>query len=142
MTKTCSKCGSHKPVSAFARRGKGLHAKCRDCHSAYYKTWYARNRQSEIERAKRTNKEIIKELRELVDKAKDVPCADCGLRFHPCGMDFDHVDPTTKVADVAHLVHRAARKKLLTEMSKCEVVCAVCHRIRTHNRTKHSAYKA
>ena len=27
----------------------------------------------------------------LLDQLRDRPCADCGGRFPPCAMDFDHV---------------------------------------------------
>ena len=29
----------------------------------------------------------------LLDRLRDRPCADCGGRFAPCAMDFDHRDP-------------------------------------------------
>lgn len=67
-------------------------------------------------------------LREL----RDVPCVDCGERYQPYQMDFDHRDPSTKSFGVtsgrAMLMSSA---KLLAEVAKCDVVCANCHRIRT-----------
>lgn len=68
----------------------------------------------------------------LIAAAKDVPCPDCGLRFAPDLMDFDHVRGI-KLANVSELVG-STTKRLLAEMRKCEVVCCGCHRIRTRNR--------
>jgi hypothetical protein len=68
--------------------------------------------------------------RALIVKAKDVPCADCGGRFHPCAMDFDHINGT-KEYNVGRMVGQASEARLLAEIAKCEVVCANCHRVRS-----------
>jgi hypothetical protein len=44
-------------------------------------------------------------------------------------MDFDHVRGT-KISDVSNL----RTTKALEEIKKCELVCAVCHRLRTMER--------
>lgn len=67
-----------------------------------------------------------------LDKAKDVPCLDCGGRFPPECMDFDHRDPSVKLFDVSGAV--VSGRSVLSvqkEIAKCDVVCANCHRIRT-----------
>jgi len=46
-------------------------------------------------------------------------------------MDFDHRDRSKKKAHVSKLRHWSDAT-LLREMEKCDVVCANCHRIRTH----------
>lgn len=62
-----------------------------------------------------------------------VPCADCGRVYPPYVMDFDHIDPQTKVATVARMATSAMTvSRIAVEVSKCEIVCANCHRIRTH----------
>jgi hypothetical protein len=48
-------------------------------------------------------------------------------------MDFDHRDPATKsfqVTDSRAML--ANRSLLLEEISKCDIVCATCHAIRTY----------
>ena len=59
-------------------------------------------------------------------------CLDCGEN-NPIVLDFDHIH--NKKYNVSRMIHDgfswAAIKK---EIAKCEVVCANCHRIRTHNR--------
>lgn len=75
----------------------------------------------------------IKIKREMVAKLKDRPCADCGGRFPAVCMDFDHRDPAGKTAGIAALVGgKYSMATILAEIEKCDLVCANCHRIRTH----------
>lgn len=69
--------------------------------------------------------------RDFVDSLKRKPCMDCGLTFPPCCMDFDHRDPSLKIAPVGRLVATASRQRLLAEIAKCDLVCSNCHRLRT-----------
>lgn len=68
----------------------------------------------------------------LLARLKGEPCTDCGDTFRPEAMDFDHVRGV-KVANVSDMVGRPTRE-LLEEIAKCELVCAVCHRVRTVDR--------
>lgn len=60
---------------------------------------------------------------------KDAPCVDCGGRFPPCAMDFDHVRGAKSYTIGASAMRR---KSLPAELAKCELRCANCHRIRHH----------
>jgi hypothetical protein len=72
----------------------------------------------------------------LVRRLRDVPCADCGKRFAPCAMDFDHRDPTAKLNGVTRMIGRATSRAILAEAAKCDIVCANCHRARTFERRR------
>jgi hypothetical protein len=72
--------------------------------------------------------------RKLLRYLKDVPCVDCDGSFHYSQMDFDHVRGEKK-KDVSRLTG-APLSTLLAEVEKCDVVCANCHRQRTHNRNQ------
>lgn len=62
-------------------------------------------------------------------------CADCGYRKHPAALDFDHLPSYPKVGDIATMAWKGrAWSEILTEIEKCDVVCANCHRIRTVDR--------
>lgn len=65
----------------------------------------------------------------LINEAKDVPCADCGNRYPPYVMDFDHKG--NKDYNVGNMKGMSP-ETILLEIAKCDVVCANCHRIRTH----------
>jgi hypothetical protein len=76
---------------------------------------------------------------DILDQLRSVPCADCGGRFPPCAMDFDHRDPSTKTLAVTRLINRSY-VTLMAEVAKCDIVCANCHHLRTHaRRTKQAA---
>ncbi|KKN67795.1 hypothetical protein LCGC14_0458280 [marine sediment metagenome] len=69
---------------------------------------------------------------EYVNKIKNQPCVDCGLRFPPEAMDFDHV-----FGEKQFIISRGLTgnfQRLQDEIAKCDVVCACCHRIRTRKR--------
>jgi hypothetical protein len=70
----------------------------------------------------------------LLDRCRDVPCADCGGRFPPCALDFDHRDPGQKRTEVTRMIGRAGTARILDEIAKCDIVCANCHRLRTFRR--------
>ncbi|HSK92972.1 MAG TPA: hypothetical protein VLA76_02800 [Candidatus Angelobacter sp.] len=70
----------------------------------------------------------------LLNRLRQVPCADCGGRYEPCAMDFDHRDPTTKNHTVTRMVGRSSTEVILAEVAKCDIVCANCHRLRTWRR--------
>lgn len=63
---------------------------------------------------------------------KALPCLDCGDRFPPEAMDFDHVRGTKKY--VVSCMWRHKWSSVLAEMAKCDLVCACCHRTRTQTR--------
>lgn len=95
----------------------------------YNVAYYARHRDAEILRVVTRQRATLDLLRDL----RRVPCADCGGSFPPYVMDFDHRDPAEKsfqVTDAVALLKR--RDLLLAEISKCDVVCANCHCVRTY----------
>jgi hypothetical protein len=52
-------------------------------------------------------------------------------------MDFDHISGE-KIGIISAMVnepHHYSWDALLAEIAKCEIVCANCHRVRTHNRS-------
>jgi len=75
------------------------------------------------------------QFREWVDSLKaDTPCMDCGEQYPPFVMEYDHVRGTKRhnIGKMAN--HKRAR--VLEEIAKCDLVCCVCHRIRSHARRR------
>ena len=94
-------------------------------------SYYWRNREAELFRVKVRQYGTTEMLREW----RDVPCFDCGGRFEPYQMDFDHRDPSTKLFNLtAGRAMLMSTEKLRAEAAKCDVVCANCHRRRTARR--------
>lgn len=73
--------------------------------------------------------------REFVDSLKaGKPCVDCGLVFAPYVMEYDHVRGVKRFSIGKMANHR--RERVIEEIAKCDLVCCVCHRIRSHARRK------
>lgn len=87
-----------------------------------------RLRKNEINSRRR--KEVVAANRAMIISLKDSPCTDCGGRFPPCAMHFDHLDPSTKKFIIAKKLN-TSKENILEEIAKCELVCANCHAIRT-----------
>lgn len=70
--------------------------------------------------------------RKLAELKEKTGCKDCGVKNHII-LDFDHL--RDKKYNISRMVHDGfSWRAILKEIDKCEVVCANCHRIRTHNR--------
>ncbi len=69
----------------------------------------------------------------LLDRVRELACADCGRRFLTCVMEFDHRDPSDKRYDMNLIAGRVKFSTLLEELAKCDIVCSNCHRIRTRH---------
>jgi len=63
-------------------------------------------------------------------KLKDGPCIDCGQRFPPPIMEWDHVRGEKEFGLADTIANNISRERILKEIEKCELVCANCHRLR------------
>ena len=89
-------------------------------------------------RAAESSKKLRKERQEYVRTVKnETPCADCQVSYPYWVMDFDHLHD--KEHKISLMVSGYSMKKLKAEIDKCEIVCANCHRDRTHARLVESA---
>jgi len=73
----------------------------------------------------------------FVDGYKAASCIDCDNTFPSECMDFDHLDATNKFDGIGALVSSHGNSTLEViweEIQKCDLVCAICHRIRAHER--------
>jgi len=132
---TCTVCGEDKDAEAFAFKNKAAgrrHRKCKVCMAAYGRDHYARNRAAYINRNVANNRVRRRSLKQRVwGHVASQACVDCGER-DPLVLEFDHLDPLTKRAEIYYLVQRGyAWTTIQDEISRCEVRCANCHRRRT-----------
>lgn len=129
----CSKPGDFRPG----------HRQCRDCERAAGRASYA-DRKEQAVAYRETHRDHYRKLnvenqrrkkakRHIeLDRIKSVPCKDCGQTFAPYVMDFDHRDPSAKAHEVSQLINKTAAPwtRILEEVTKCDVVCVCCHRMR------------
>ena len=114
----CSMCSAVKPVSEFHRRKDGYQRWCKQCRKTYDAVYHGGRR--EIRKAQKRLR-----IAQLVDWMRDLkkrPCADCGGRFHPAAMAFDHLPGMPKRLDIASLVRKGCIGLARMEIAKCEVV--------------------
>lgn len=133
MEKRCSVCGVEKPVEEFHCKSKakdGRRDRCKVCAATYHRQHYTKNKQRYIAQALERKRKLMVFLAEQ----KQGPCTDCGVVYPSYVMQFDHLGIEDKDMDVGQLVQYGSKKRILDEISKCELVCANCHAERTHKR--------
>jgi len=110
---------------------KGL---CKTCQNAYSQSHYRENKVAYNARRLKWRQTYVARLTQwLLEQKTGKPCADCREVYEPFAMDFDHRDPSTKVRNVGDLVGLGVPLRVIeAEAAKCDLVCAVCHRYRTH----------
>jgi hypothetical protein len=126
--KQCIRCKEYKTKIEYGNRlGKKLSV-CKKCINNAQKKQYANNKPYYLDR----NREHRANNRNWYQALKNkTPCAKCGTKYPYYVMDYDHLDPSTKVLCIAHMMGHS-RKAILNEISKCELLCANCHRIKTY----------
>jgi hypothetical protein len=133
-TKRCTGCGLERPIGEFPIKNKKSgrrSTRCRACRSAYGKLHYQKNRDRYCARPRAPRHEQREPYWAWVMTfLASHPCIDCG-ETDPIVLQFDHRDGTTKVDAVGTMLNRASWGALLSEIAKCDVRCANCHRLRT-----------
>lgn len=138
--KKCSKCQIEKPLNEFYQRKKyrtgEYYEKCKECMKTRGRKYYHDNHERQLHLAKLRKLRYIEERKIWLTEIKNKPCADCGENYSPWVMDFDHRDGHNKVASISNLAINSTSsfEKIKKEIEKCDLVCANCHRIRTHDR--------
>jgi hypothetical protein len=129
---TCTVCGENKETEAFGFRNQAAgrrHRRCKTCMAAYGRGHYTRNHEAYIARTARNRPTQKRLLRETLWRYKSQHgCSDCGER-DPIVLDFDHIDPRDKNAEVGWLVSRnRGWTTVMREITRCQLRCANCHR--------------
>ena len=135
--KLCPRCQTLKEETDFGVRTNGkAQAWCRACHQAYQRNYYREHQAYYADLQARR----VRRNRQMLRKAKSVPCADCGQTFPFYVMDFDHRPGEVKAFALANVAGqtRISAERIQAEIAKCDVVCANCHRIRTWRRRRGS----
>lgn len=126
----CRACGVDKAREEFCKRVQaknGLSAKCRACLAQYGRDWNAKRPRYAVDRKKlhqRTARVFVRAYLETH------PCVDCG-EPDIVVLEFDHVR-SVKDRNISDMCRRGfSLERLATEIAKCDVRCANCHRRKT-----------
>jgi len=157
--RTCTKCREVKPLEEFAPSkfgAGGLSSWCRTCFKAYNREYsrvrrldprerardkaYAdARRKNDGDRVRTIGRNHVASRQSWLNTLKQKPCVDCGRLLPPCCMDFDHVRGG-KFKTITQLLGYS-REVVLSEIEKCDMVCACCHRVRTGERSLRHSWK-
>ena len=133
--KQCGLCGDTKPLEEFHFRNKAKGIRqpwCKECKAVYSKTKYATDeptRQMYRDHRKRRREENSQFMRALKEGK---PCTDCKVAHPWYVMQWDHIS-NDKLHNVSEMALHA-KETIMTEIDKCELVCANCHAHRTYTR--------
>jgi len=108
-----------------------------EARRAYARAYYARHLEQERARRRESKKKHpesgraykLKKILWVKEYKADHPCVVCGESRPEC-LDFHHPDPNEKeLYSMAYAVNSVHINRLMKEVSKCEVLCANCHRV-------------
>jgi hypothetical protein len=75
----------------------------------------------------------------IINNFKSKPCSICNNQYELYNMQIDHISNENKISDVCRLKNRKLNI-LIEELSKCQVLCALCHRQKSIKEQKEKAY--
>ena len=133
----CSHCNTEVENENVAYRSSKS-VKCKTCAAAYMRAYFkARPDKAAKQRQRVTSSKTARRAigRAFVKWLKEQPCMDCGIQYPSYVMEVDHRDPQQKRQNVSKIGFNApSGEALMEEVRKCDLVCANCHRERTHQR--------
>lgn len=129
-TKICTKCKRELPIENFRWKNKTegrRHSQCKECQSKQEKEHYrnlSSDRQIKVQTRQRN---LLIRNTEYLNSIKSNGCQKCGdKRLYV--LDFHHIDPTQKDNTINHMRKSSSLENLISEVDKCIVLCANCHR--------------
>ena len=132
--KSCRVCKSVKPLADFHKKPDskdGLQNCCKVCAIQILNQWRSEHKQQAKDGAKAGRVR----LKILIGSLKERPCMDCGMQYEPSCMEFDHREGETKIAGDYRLTSNGCTvQRNRDEIAKCDLLCVLCHRTRTHLR--------
>lgn len=140
--RVCAMCRQEKPETDYNKKRKGLQSYCRPCTAERSKQYYQDNQEkhkAKVSENRKKRKDVIREW--LAEYLAKHPCVDCGstdIRV----LEFDHVRRDKSFSISTALREAYSVEKVADEVSKCDVRCANCHNIVTHERAQNWRYKA
>jgi hypothetical protein len=132
MTKKCCKCKQEKPLDEFSNnkgRKDGKNSMCKPCMKLYDKKRFKNmDRQERDLRNKRRKDRSKKDAEKIYNILVKEACVDCGEN-DPLVLEFDH--QRDKDFNISNMIGDYKWSRILSEIEKCEIRCANCHRIKT-----------
>jgi hypothetical protein len=95
---------------------------------AYNRSYYQKHRKRLLEKQRDKNRRFAEKRRKwLIEFKKKLKCNRCD-ETHPATLTFHHKDDSEKDFEIGNAIKiGVGLKRLLSEIEKCEVLCANCH---------------
>lgn len=128
--KICKNCKLNQSIDNFIITARGVpHVRCKTCKASYEKEYYHKNKtKCKSIREKSSAKRFDKNMDYISSYLKSHSCIDCG-ESDIIVLDFDHRG--NKEYSIADIRNNYCLDILKTEIEKCDVRCANCHRRKT-----------
>lgn len=140
--KACKVCKEHFRLEDFPLSGGNgkRSTMCKTCKQEYDRLYHSKRSKKQLDRKYQGSLER-KERNHLyiLNYFKTHHCVGCG-EADPLVLEFDHLDRENKLGDMGLMVAHSSIKTLETEISKCRVLCANCHRRHTAKQLGHLRY--
>ncbi len=99
--------------------------RAKEYHKEYNHKRYLANKQEYRDKTAKKKKE---NAIWLLKYKTNLTCGLCGENDFRC-LDFHHIESIEKTADISVMVNNGCSiKRIESEISKCQVLCANCHR--------------
>ena len=138
----CRACKIEKRDNEFHWRivGKKRQYMCKKCKSEYNREHYINNYDMYLEKAHRNNIAFSRRNKKkfylwLIEQE----CVICG-EGDPVVLDMHHRDPSDKEIPFNKMLQNSSIKRIFSELEKCDVLCANCHR-RVHYEMDKDGYR-
>lgn len=117
--RTCQICNAARVKERFALDVEGNRLRQRD----HMREWRAANK----DRDHKNWTELRRAKKQWLDTQKESGCSKCDEKDPAC-IDFHHRDPEQKEANLSVAIAHWSIERLKTEVAKCDLICANCHR--------------
>lgn len=129
--KHCSRCDTDKPLTEFrimSQKTGRIDPYCIPCRRTY-NTNLTQRPDQKVRRYKSNVGQKKRNFDVVYQYLQTHPCEHCGETDFRC-LDFDHIDQSTKQYSISAMLGHSL-ELLQTEMAKCRILCANCHRKHT-----------
>lgn len=97
----------------------------KEYQKVYHKKWYNENKKQRMAQIHERRDNLRKWLSEYKSKLKCELCPES----HISTLEFHHKDQSKKDLEISITISRGwSKERILSEISKCQVLCANCHR--------------
>ncbi len=132
---TCTKCFTQQPIENFPWKNRLLgirHRVCKTCTAQRSKLWYHDHPEYQKKNVKENRESYLKQNREYAAEYLSThPSVDCG-EADPVVLEFDHRGGSGKVDHISKMLTQGySLERIKSEIEKCDVRCANCHRRKT-----------